>query len=366
MPGNAKKQQRKDSESQNSDKDKVKQFPCGKCKEMVDSEGVECDICANWFHYQCEDLSDEQYAHMVMPETKFMHWFCKNCEKDTLSLGKTINSMKVKQDKMEAELVNLRQAVTSCTSELKARPTKPEVTELLKTVSTELKQEIDLRPTKTEMLNMIEAKLAEHVVNTNDKDSQSENTWADIAAKHVDTKMSQVTVDLNEVQKALEETKKRALEEKEREARCNNIVIYRVPETNVSSEERTKQDKLFCVSLLKEALEVEVADGDIKKIFRLGKREESVTTSRPILIQLRERGTKNRVMESLYKLKNADDKFKNVSVTHDLTIQERSECKMLVNEAKAKQIEEKGEWLWRVRGAPGLMKIVRLPKRSVN
>jgi hypothetical protein len=357
------KQQRKDSESLNSDKDKAKQYSCLRCKELVESEGVGCDICENWFHYKCEDLSREQYAQMVKPETKFMHWFCKDCEKDTLSLGKTINAMKVKQDKMEAELLSLRQTVNSCSSELKARPTKPEVAELVKSTSTELKKEIDLRPTKAEVLNIIETKLAEHVANTAEKEKQDENTWADIAAKHVDTKMSQVTVNLNEVQKTLEDTKKKALEEKERETRSNNIVIYRVPETSDPSEERIKQDKHFCISLLKDALEVDLGDGDIKKIFRLGKREASTTAARPILIQLRERGIKNRVMESLYKLKHAEDKFKNVSITHDLTLQERSECKALVIEAKSKQDEEKGEWLWRVRGAPGLMKIVRIAKR---
>jgi len=71
-------------------------------------------------------------------------------------------------------------------------------------------------------------------------------------------------------------------------------------------------------------------------------------------------------MESAYKLKNAEDKFKNVSITHDLTKQERAECKVLVAEAKTKQDVETGEWIWRVRGAPGMMKIVRIPKRSAH
>ena len=299
------------------------------------------------------------------PETKFMHWFCKDCEKDTLSLGKTINSMKVKQEKMEAELASLRQTMNNFSGDLKLRPTKPEVTELVKSTSSELTKELDLRPIKVEVLTMIETKLAEHVVNLADKDKQSESIWANIAAKHVDTKMGKMTVNLNEVQKKLEDTKKRALEEKERKVHSNNIIIYRVPDTSDVNEERIKHDKLFCSSILKEALEVEVTDGDIK-IFRLGKKEASATVAKPILIQLRERGIKNRVMESLYKLKHAEDKFKNVSITHDLTIQERSECKALVIEAKSKQHEEKGEWLWRVRGAPGLMKIVRIPKRSIN
>ena len=156
----------------------------------------------------------------------------------------------------------------------------------------------------------------------------------------------------------LEETKKNAFEEKERELRGNNFIIYRVPEAS-SADDKGKQDKLFCMELIRDALEVDAQESDIKKIFRLGKKDTAV---RPILVQLRERSIKNRVMESLFKLKDCDDKFKNVSVTHDLTQQERIECKALVAEAKKRQDDEKGEWLWRVRGVPGLMKVIRIPR----
>jgi len=55
----------------------------------------------------------------------------------------------------------------------------------------------------------------------------------------------------------------------------------------------------------------------------------------------------------LFKLRDAPDKFKNVSITHDLTKKERSECKLLIDEAKKKQSEETGEFLWQVRRPPG-------------
>ena len=76
--------------------------------------------------------------------------------------------------------------------------------------------------------------------------------------------------------------------------------------------------------------------------FRLGKREQ---TDRPLLIQFREKSLKNRVMESLYKLKMAEDKFKCLSITHYLTQAEQAECKVLVEHVKKKQQEEQGEFL---------------------
>ena len=201
MP-NVRKQQQKDSQGTSSakdkvtsgDKDKVKQYSCPRCNEVVEKDGVGCEICDKWFHFKCEELSEEQYEQMMKPETKCMHWFCKDCDKDTMSLGKTINSMKVKQEKMEVELANLRQAMNNCNSELKLRPTKPEVTQLVKSSSADLNKEIELRPTKTEVLTMIETKLAEHVVNLAEKERKIESTCASIAAKHVDNKMEEVTV----------------------------------------------------------------------------------------------------------------------------------------------------------------------------
>ena len=62
-------------------------------------------------------------------------------------------------------------------------------------------------------------------------------------------------------------------------------------------------------------------------------------------------------MESLIKLKDAPEQFKNIGISHDLTPSERENCKKMVVEAKEKQQNEAGEYLWRVRGPPGQMKV---------
>ena len=73
---------------------------------------------------------------------------------------------------------------------------------------------------------------------------------------------------------------------------------------------------------------------------------------------------KNLVMESLYKIKSMEIKFRSIIVAHDMTKKQREECKVLVNEAKEKSENESGDWVYKVRGPPGLMKIVRLRKRQ--
>jgi len=70
------------------------------------------------------------------------------------------------------------------------------------------------------------------------------------------------------------------------------------------------------------------------------------------------------IMESLYKLKHAELHFKSVVVTHDMTKTERDECKRMVIEAKDKETQDpSGEFIYRVRGLLGKMKIIKIRKR---
>ena len=184
-----------------------------------------------------------------------------------------------------------------------------------------------------------------------------EPSWASIVNKEVNTHFERVSKDVSTVQSILEDTHKKANEERDRDSRSRNIIIYRVPESD-TKEERAQDDKKFCLELLNNVLEVEAQESEFK-FFRLGKKEQN---NRPLMVQCREKTLKNRVMESLHKLRTAELKFKNISVTHDLTINERAECKSLLEEAKNKQIHESGEYLWRVRGLPGQLKLVKLRK----
>jgi len=61
-----------------------------------------------------------------------------------------------------------------------------------------------------------------------------------------------------------------------------------------------------------------VDEHDIRRVQRLGRITDS-GPPRPILIQLGSRHVKNLIMESLYKLKSLDSKFKNIIIAHDMT-----------------------------------------------
>jgi len=172
-------------------------------------------------------------------------------------------------------------------------------------------------------------------------------------------------IQIEQMQETLSKTRASVEEEQDKEHRRNNIVIYRIPESEASNNtERSVDDNRFCLQLLS-GLNVGVVDQDIRKVFRLGRRVEDADTGsrpRPVLVQLGSRAIKNLIMESLYKIKSMDSKFRSVIISHDMTKLEREECKKLVNEAKEKSQNESGDWIYRVRGSPGQMHIVRLRK----
>jgi len=66
------------------------------------------------------------------------------------------------------------------------------------------------------------------------------------------------------------------------------------------------------------------------------------------------------VMESLYKIKSMDARFKNINVAHDMTKKQREECSVLVAEAKEKTENASGDFVYTVREPPGQMRIFRI------
>jgi hypothetical protein len=153
-----------------------------------------------------------------------------------------------------------------------------------------------------------------------------------------------------------------AEEEKIKERKKNNVIIHRLAESKATErKEKNNEDRKEVISLINEVLQVPCEDKtDIKNVYRLGKEGDK---ERPLLIEFGDGTLKNRVMESLSKLRNAEEKHKRISVTHDMTQTEREQCRELVKQSKEKQqADESGEWLYKVRGLPGDMRIVKLKK----
>src|SRR6266516_4402150 len=344
----------------------AKKGKCAQCNKnfLKKKSSIQCDACDGWFHSACQNVPDDHCD--IFGKYESVKWYCDTCIKSVAKLWNVINHITARQDKLEVEIEKLTKKVQDVESGQHLRKIDQDLAALMD----ELKAVKDkTREMDTKVETAIEAKLMEGLENkivaaidTKLEEGVKKPSFANIVAQQVDSQFTKVSGDLNKVQQVLDETKKMADEEKDREGRSNNIIMYRVPECS-TAEGRVKHDKSFSVELFNTVMELDVKDEDLRSIFRLGKWDPSNSTNRPLLIQFREKAIKNRVMESLSKLKGASDRLKNLSITNDMTKNERSECKRLVEEAKQKESDDQqGEFIWRVRGLPGQLKLIRFRK----
>jgi len=185
--------------------------------------------------------------------------------------------------------------------------------------------------------------------------------WTEIVKKRVNEELREVTQKVQVVEKRIA---LQAEEDKMKERKKSNVIIHRMAESQAAEDkDRNAEDRKSVINLLNNVLNVPCEDKvDIKKVFRLGK-PSTEGKQRPLLIEFRDAAIKNRVLENLSKLRDADEQLRQISVTHDMTEGEREQCRELVKECRERQQQDvSGEWKYQVRGLPGDMRIVKLKK----
>jgi len=318
---------------------------CGKCSKLV-REGIQCEICEVWWHPACAGIESEICESLG--NNQQLHWYCLKCNS---SVGKMLLELKKVQDRMDS--------VEGCVRMMDEKMNKftVDVTKKLNTVLAEVNQNMTERMKEFEVKNLI----AEEIKKIEDKVCDTTPKWTEIVTKEVDSRFTGISVDIDSVQKSVTETKEKIIENEDKLRRMNNIIIYNVAESDsVSTPDRSKDDMKSCGSLMEKVLKVGYEDGDIVKVMRLGKYDDKI--KRPLLVEFSNGHVKNVVMSNVTNLRLASGEFKGVTISHDMTVKEREQCKLLVQEAKKKQDEETGNFIYRVRGLPGQMKVVRLRK----
>ena len=80
---------------------------------------------------------------------------------------------------------------------------------------------------------------------------QQESKWTDGVTKKVDSELKTRATAMQEMQKVLADAKEQTIEIQDKENRRNNIIIYRMEESDgTSADERNRADVRFCVKLL--------------------------------------------------------------------------------------------------------------------
>ena len=136
-----------------------------------------------------------------------------------------------------------------------------------------------------------------------------------------------------------------------------NIIVYRAAE-KTDDDERVTADKKLIDDLLKE---LKVNSTPVK-IYRLGKVSPGNDEPRPLKVELENDEVQRDIMQKAKNLKDAPEDLKKLSISYDLSKDQRTQVKELVNEAKQKSKNDK-EFYYKVVGEPGSMTIRQFKKK---
>jgi len=300
----------------------------------------------------------EQMFKAICQYGREVHWFCKGCNADADKLLAAVSRIDNKVDKLESELVRMKSEQHSELA-VAVREIRDDLAKMGQRIERcEKTVDDSKRELHTNMMSRL-GEMENKVEDCNKRDLAPQ--WSDIVAKQVESKMSEVATEMTTVQTALEKTKSMIEEQRSREGRVNNVVIYNMPETPTIGLDRKDwiiQERSSSHKLFSEGLGIILQPEDVKRMLRLGKPVDG--KSRPVLVEFRDKAIKNVIIESAPKLRVATDPYNKIVICHDMTVNERAECKKLVEEARNQESGDvSGEWIYRVRGLPGQMRIVK-------
>jgi len=305
---------------------------CCACGIIVtdDVKALQCDRCLNrdiWKCAQCLNLTNDLYDSLTSPSdgTVPLRWFCDSCDKQVMDRNYSIPTYS--SDKLYHLITAIEKLMNRYEDVEKQLATKCSVNEAAKLEQriNELEQKLlkydnEVAPKITELEDQIKVNVQSNTV-------EKENAISD-------EDLIKFVVQ--------EEMNRKSVEERDHENRKRNVVMYRVPERKIDNvSERKSNDTEFVKDFLDGMFNMKMEDSDFEKMYRLGRWEEGKV--RPLLVTFRKYEDKEYIMANLSNLKKPLDKFKGVSIAHDLHPKEREENKRMVEEAKREYEVNNGE-----------------------
>ena len=302
---------------------------CVKCLKVGSKETITCGICNGTYHYKCVELSSEAFASIIGNVNIF--WYCNGCLSDIKGFVNSVVDLQKNHDQLALKQKEI---------DVECRKNMDDLKSHLKVLENRLDK-------------------AEHCTSSNEiKLKNIDKSWASIVKGEVEKSVKTYNDEVKSAKIVLDNAVQDLKNNIDAHSRENNIVIFRLKENmKIIKEESFKEDKAAVIKILSVISDGEVKERDIKRTFRLGGNKD---TTRPMMIEFASRSTKNLIMENLNKIKQLDDEFQNIVVSHDLTKDQREQRIKLVAEAKQKQANDSGEYIYRVKGEPTNLRIIRM------
>ena len=250
-----------------------------------------CDRCEKWYCNKCAHISDAGYSFLSSQEAKNVSWFCNDCKDPART---AVLEDKCIEDKCREYTDMLHQKMKALETDIQRKAEATDLRELQKRMEE-----------------------CEKNIKGLQEDKQEGQTWADIMDSNEKRTVEEV------VEKSL---KDRDSEEKERQNRRKNTIIFELPESQKSEpDDRKGEDVQKFVGICKNICKINMTNDHIERAIRLEKVTEG--KDRPLLVTMKDENKKREVFQNLNKLRDARAPFNKVIITHDLTKKQKEELK---------------------------------------
>ena len=323
---------------------------CNNCNRIIKEDETEicCDgMCEGIFHIGCVAVSTEEHS-VIHAKGNNISWFCDPC-------AEAVSELIAEDIDTNRKLVEMQESIDSL---------KREIERIRDTSSDDLETKYGIKDIKERLVKLERNKRTEE---------QKDKEWPKLEErlknieKGVKEKVTSEEVNgilkhqLQQEEGRVKTTVRKTVDEEVSKSREKNIIIYRAKEEDSNLKDANIAHDKGIIRELMEVCTGTYQDDSIEKIIRLGRKDASKT--RPLLIQFKELETKKQLFKNLRKLQQAEENIKILSISHDLTPEEREENRALLAEAKEKEANEP-DYIFQVRGPPWNRVIIKTKRKT--
>ena len=260
---------------------------------------IMCDRCEIWYCYKCADVNVKLID--VLVEFKELHWFCKKCDEIAIKAIQNFNPEKVSS----LDIVQRNIADT-------------------------LVRVKNLNKAVVDTANQFKNSFADVLKSGKGKSSQTNQSASNVmdVGQNLTEISNSEDLSLNSVENIASSL---ANEQREREKRKLNIIVYNVPESEATTGlERKEEDLNKLNNLFKDYLQV---SPEITKVIQLGKRDDK---PRLLKVSIASADQKSSILRNKAKLKKDGnpEHVKSIYISPDYTPLEQRKRKNLREQLK--------------------------------
>ena len=272
---------------------------CNKCDKDLSAnskQAIQCDSCDIWYCYVCIGMSKRLFdAIHAEGATPMLFVSCHTCRSSSFPMAALRKSSAI---------------------EFK-----------------EIHDKIEKLDSKLEAYKGIQEKVDQSLVMIKAQTEVSKSNYADIVKQSKETKNEILSVQREEIIKVQNAVESSAKDHIEQEERDRSIIIFKHKESKEDSKvKRAEEDLQFVNDLIDKGLNI--SSQEVQSCFRLGFYRDDKT--RPMKVTFANKSNQVKFIEHLYRLRNAEQSFKDVSISIDRNKHEREVLKVLVAEADDK------------------------------